>query len=94
MYKRQVYVPINLGRKKHGRDYRFLAVRERWDGRLPPEKEGEEEGKPEAASSPGDQLYFTEAIRLLEEEVPGVKKLHLLDPVSYTHLTLPTIYSV
>jgi len=74
-----VYVPINLGRKKHGRDYRFLAVRERWDGRLPPEKEGEEEGKTEAVSSPGDQLYFTEAIRLLEEEVPGVKKLHLLN---------------
>lgn len=74
-----VYVPINLGRKKHGRDYRFLAVRERWDGRLPPEKEREEE-EAEAVSSPsGDQLYFTEAIRFLEEEVPGVKKLHLLE---------------
>ena len=74
-----VYVPTNLGRKKYGRDYRFLAVRERWDGRLPPEKEGEEEGKRELVSSPGDQLYFTEAIRHLEDEVPGVKKLHLLE---------------
>ena len=80
-----VYVPINLGRKKHGRDYRFLAVRERWDGLLSPQKERQEERKTEseseteAVSSPGDQLYFTEAIRLLEEEVPGVKKLHLLD---------------
>jgi hypothetical protein len=78
-----VYVPINLGRKKHGRDYRFLAVRERWDGLLSPQKDRQEEGKTEseaeAVSSPGDQLYFTEAIRLLEEEAPGVKKLHLLD---------------
>jgi hypothetical protein len=80
-----VYVPTNLGRKKHGRDYRYLAVRERWDGRLPSEKERqgdgttEPEAEAEAVSSPGDQLYFTEAIRHLEEEVPGVKKLHLLE---------------
>jgi len=74
-----VYVPTNPGRKKHGRNYRFLAVRERRDGRFPPEKEREEEGKGDS-SLPGDRLYFTEAIRHLEEEVPGVKKLHLPDP--------------
>ena len=73
-----VYVPTNLGKKKHGRDYRFLAVRERWDGRLSPEKERREEEKTNASLT-GGQLYFTEAIRLLEEEVPGVKKLHLLE---------------
>ena len=43
---------INLGRKNHGRDYRFLAVRERWDGLLSPQKERQEEGKTEAVSSP------------------------------------------
>lgn len=78
-----VYVPTNLGRKKHGRDYRFLAVQERWCGRLPSEKGREEEVKREldakAFSSPGAQLYFTEAIGVLEEDVPGVKNLHLLE---------------
>ena len=78
-----VYVPNNLGRKKHGRDYRFLVVRERWNGSLPSARgrdaTGKEKGGRKAESAPGDQLYFTEAIRYLEEEIPEIKKLHLLD---------------
>ena len=88
-----VYVPASLGRKKHGRDYRFLAVRERWDGRFPPEKEREEEGKGDS-SLPGEQLYFTEAIRHLEEEVPGVKKLHLLEPGGRIYKTFGIVTNI
>ncbi|GAB1487157.1 hypothetical protein MASR2M79_22120 [Aminivibrio sp.] len=33
-----ILVPNKLGTKKHGPDYRFLAIRERWIGDLSLEK--------------------------------------------------------
>lgn len=74
-----VYVQNNLGRKKHGRDYRFLLNRERWNERLSSARGrdaiGKEKGKRKAESAPGDQLYFTKShIRYLEEELPEKSK--------------------
>ena len=45
-------------------------------------------------------LFVSQLVELLEKEVPGFRENTVLQfdgatyPVSYTHLTLPTIYSV
>ena len=44
------------------------------------------------ALEPHHPLFIEEP--LLSEHIGGIKSLHELTSVSYTHLTLPTIYSV
>lgn len=81
------HVPNRLGTKKHGPDYRFLAIREGWTGSLVLEKKASEKDETEEnpASSAADeegrtfQLYFPEILREMEEENPRIKKLHLLE---------------
>ncbi len=73
-----VHVPNKLGTKKHGPDYRFLVIRERWTGNLSLEKEPKERGETKEESIPV-QLYIPEIITDMEAENPKIKKLHLLE---------------
>jgi hypothetical protein len=81
-----VYVPNNLARKKHGPDYRFLAVRERYCGSLEDIKDNFEKSNVEDAStagrkvdneSSGYQLYIPQVIEAIEKENPDLRRLHL-----------------
>ena len=82
-----IHVPNKLGTKKHGPDYRFLAIRERWTGDLSLENKASEKDatKGNSASSVADneeasvQLYIPEIITEMEEEYSKMKKLHLLE---------------
>lgn len=82
-----ILVPNKLGTKKHGPDYRFLAIRERWIGDLSLEKKTSEKDATEGNSAPSAadeeeapvQLYIPEFITEMEAEYPKMKKLHLLE---------------
>jgi len=81
-----VYVPDNLSRKKHGPDYRFLAVREKYCGPLDEIKDNfEKNSENETLSAPGRinneaggyQLYIPQVIEAIEKENPDLRRLHL-----------------
>jgi hypothetical protein len=69
-----VYVPNNLATKKHGPDYRFFAIREKWNGEW---KDADKETTPEENPACGRQLFLEGTIQALEEENGRMKKLHL-----------------
>jgi len=80
-----IHVPTSLGRKKHGPDYRFLAIREEWTGDLSLENKASESNGINGSSETNEeeaapfQLYLPEIIMEMEEENPPLKKLHLLE---------------
>jgi len=70
-----VYVPNNLATKKHGPDYRFFAIREKWNGRW--WKDADKETASGENAAYGRQLFLEGTIEILEEENGRMKKLHL-----------------
>ena len=72
------HVPNKLGTKKHGPDYRFLAIRERWTGGLSVKNNIAEKDETKEESTPV-QLYIPEMIQDMEAENSKIKKLHLLE---------------
>lgn len=72
------YAPNTLSTKKHGPDYRFFAVREKWDGSGKDTEKEETPEKPVAGrEGHGEQLYLEGAIESLEAKSDKVRKLHL-----------------
>ena len=61
------HVPNKLGTKKHGPDYRFLAIRERWTGGLSVKNNIAEKDETKEESTPV-QLYIPEMIQDMEAE--------------------------
>ena len=72
------YAPNSLSTKKHGPDYRFFAVREKWDGSGKDAEKEETPEKPVAGrEGHGEQLYLEGTIESLEAKSDKVRKLHL-----------------
>lgn len=73
-----VHVPNKLSTRKHGSDYRFLAIREKWNGDWN-DAYGETRSEGELAEKAvkGEQLLLDEAVKEFEAENKRRKKLHL-----------------
>lgn len=73
------YVPSSLSTKKDGPDYRFFAIRERWN--LKAHEDAEDVGRAVAKQkcSVGEQLYIGGAIEAIEKEDEDIRRLHLTE---------------
>lgn len=73
------YVPSSLSTKKDGPDYRFFAIREKWNWKAYKDAEDVEHAVAKQRCSVGEQLYISGAIEAIEKEDEGIRRLHLTE---------------